>query len=145
MRNLAKTFGIDELHRDVVNSFVEQARDTLQFTQPDRQLENPTLAALSGVVGQPAQTGYSAAELAAIEQQRESRAARQEAESKVTRPQLKSEYDVALELAERQLQEPLLEREEQWLKRYLHSHQLMAKRIEKQLQARQTPRAQSAE
>lgn len=145
MRNLAKTFGIDKLHQDVVNHFVEQARDTLQFQQGDTPLDNTALVALTGVVGQPVERGFSAAELAAIEQQREARVARQAAESKMARPQIKTEYQIALDLAERQLQAPLDERDAQWLKRYLHSHQLMAKRLEKDLIILQQKRASAAE
>ncbi|MCH7371060.1 DNA-binding protein [Aeromonas sp. MR16] len=145
MRSLAKSFGIDELHQDVVNHFVEQAKETLQFQQADRPLDNAALAALAGVVGQQAETGYSAAELVAIEQQREARAARQEAEAKAAYPQIKTEYQIALDLAERQLQAPLDERDAQWLKRYLHSHQLMAKRLEKDLLIQQQKRVRTAE
>jgi len=145
MRNLAKTFGIDKLHQDVVNHFVEQARDTLQFQQGDTPLENAALTALTGVVGQPVERGFSAAELAAIEQQREARASRQAAEAKKARPQIKTEYQIALDMAERQLQGPLDERDAQWLKRYLHSHQLMAKRLEKDLAILQQKRASAAE
>jgi len=135
MKNLAKTFGIDELHRDVVNHMVEQAKDTLQFQQKVSQLDNPALAALSGVLGQQEDRGYSAAELTAIEQQREARAERREAEASRERPQLKSEFEVAKDLAERQLQAPLNEHDAQWLKRYLATHNLMAKRIEKEIAA----------
>ncbi|WP_454009966.1 DNA-binding protein [Aeromonas sp. Marseille-Q7275] len=145
MRNLAKTFGIDKLHQDVVNHFVVQAKDTLQFQQGDTPLDNAALAALTGVVGQPVERGFSAAELAAIEQQRDARAARQAAEAKMARPQIKTEYQIALDLAEHQLQAPLDERDAQWLKRYLHSHQLMAKRLEKDLIILQQKRASAAE
>ncbi|MGS3174524.1 DNA-binding protein [Aeromonas sanarellii] len=145
MRNLAKTFGVNELHQDVVRHFVDQARDVAQFQQGDTPLDNAALAALTGVVGQPVERCFSAAELAAIEQQREARASRQAAEAKKARPQIKTEYQIALDMAERQLQAPLDERDAQWLKRYLHSHQLMAKRLEKDLIILQQKRASAAE
>lgn len=135
MKRLAKTFGIDDLHKDVVNHVVEQAKDTLQFSQNVRELDNPALAALSGVLSATDTPSYSAAELAAIEQQREARAVRREAEAEKVSPQLKTEQEVALELSRRQLTEALTEREAEWLKRYLHSHPLMARRIAKQLDA----------
>ncbi|WP_323898020.1 DNA-binding protein [Aeromonas caviae] len=145
MRSLAKTFGVNELHQDVVRHFVDQARDVAQFQQGDTPLDNAALAALTGVVGQPVERCFSAAELAAIEQQREARASRQAAEAKKARPQIKTEYQIALDMAERQLQAPLDERDAQWLKRYLHSHQLMAKRLEKDLIILQQKRASAAE
>lgn len=145
MRNLAKTFGVNELHQDVVRHFVDQARDVAQFQQGDTPLDNAALAALTGVVGQPVERCFSAAELAAIEQQREAQASRQAAEAKKARPQIKTEYQIALDMAERQLQAPLDERDAQWLKRYLHSHQLMAKRLEKDLIILQQKRASAAE
>ena len=145
MRNLAKTFGVNKLHQDVVRHFVDQARDVAQFQQGDTPLDNAALAALTGVVGQPVERCFSAAELAAIEQQREARASRQAAEAKKARPQIKTEYQIALDMAERQLQAPLDERDAQWLKRYLHSHQLMAKRLEKDLIILQQKRASAAE
>ncbi|MFQ2590405.1 DNA-binding protein [Aeromonas caviae] len=145
MRSLAKTFGVNELHQDVVRHFVDQARDVAQFQQGDTPLDNAALAALTGVVGQPVERCFSAAELAAIEQQREARASRQAAEAKKARPQIKTEYQIALDMAERQLQAPLDERDAQWLKRYLHSHQLMAKRLEKDLIILQQKRASVAE
>lgn len=144
MKNLAKTFGIDDLHRDLVDHMVEQAKDTLQFQQKVSQLDNPALAALSGVLGQQEDRSYSAAELTAIEQQREARAERREAEARRERPQLKSEFEVAKDLAERQLQEPLNEHDAQWLKRYLATHNLMAKRIEKEIAALVAQRASAA-
>ncbi|MGS4906651.1 DNA-binding protein [Aeromonas sp. 25-248] len=145
MRSLAKTFGVNELHQDVVRHFVDQARDVAQFQQGYTPLDNAALAALTGVVGQPVERCFSAAELAAIEQQREARASRQAAEAKKARPQIKTEYQIALDMAERQLQAPLDERDAQWLKRYLHSHQLMAKRLEKDLIILQQKRASAAE
>ncbi|AEB49280.1 DNA-binding protein [Aeromonas veronii] len=133
MRNVAKTFGIDQLHQDVVRHFVSQARDIAQFQRSDLTLDNPALAALSGVAvpGEPAQ--FSAAELAAIEARREEKAARQQATAGQESRALKTEYEQAICLAEKELDAPLTEREREWLTRYLYSHKLMAKRINRHL------------
>jgi transposase InsO family protein len=133
MRNVAKTFGIDQLHQDVVRHFVSQARDIAQFQRSDLTLDNPALTALSGVAvpGEPAQ--FSAAELAAIEARREEKAARQQATAGQESRALKTEYEQAIHLAEKELDAPLTEREREWLTRYLYSHKLMAKRINRHL------------
>ncbi|MDX7718878.1 integrase, partial [Aeromonas caviae] len=73
---LAKTFGINELHQDVVRHFVDQARDVAQFQRSDLGLDNPALAALSGIAASTEPAQFSAAELAAIEARREEKAAR---------------------------------------------------------------------
>ncbi|ATL99523.1 integrase [Aeromonas sp. CA23] len=135
MRNVAKTFGIDQLHQDVVRHFVSQARDIAQFQRSDLTLDNPALAALSGIAapGEPAQ--FSAAELAAIEARREEKAARQQATAGQESRALKTEYEQAIYLAEKELDAPLTEREKEWLTRYLYSHKLMAKRIHRHLES----------
>ncbi|MGL5814940.1 MAG: DDE-type integrase/transposase/recombinase [Aeromonas sp.] len=133
MRSLAKTFGIDQLHQDVVNHFVDQAKDTLLFRQPDESLDNSALAALSGVVLQPVERSFSAAELAAIEARREEKAARAQATAGQESRALKTEYEQAIYLAEKELDAPLGEREKEWLTKYLYSHKLMAKRIYRHL------------
>ncbi|MGE6162545.1 DNA-binding protein [Aeromonas salmonicida] len=144
MRNVAKTFGIDQLHQDVVRHFVSQARDIAQFQRSDLTLDNPALAALSGIAapGEPAQ--FSAAELAAIEARREEKAARQQATAGQESRALKTEYEQAIYLAEKALDAPLTEREKEWLTRYLYSHKLMAKRIHRHLdEVRATRSAQA--
>ena len=132
MRNVAKTFGIDQLHQDVVNHFVEQAKDVAQFKRSDLALDNPALAALTGV-GASEPVGFSAAELAAIEARREEKAKRVEATAGQESRALKTEYEQAIHLAEKELDSPLTEREKEWLTRYLYSHKLMAKRINRHL------------
>lgn len=66
MRNLAKTFGIDQLHQDVVRHFVDQAKGIEAFSRRDLTLDNPALAALSDVTSTAEPARFSAAELAAI-------------------------------------------------------------------------------
>ncbi|MEG0007934.1 MAG: DNA-binding protein [Aeromonas sp.] len=135
MRNLAKTFGIDQLHQDVVNHFLDQAKDTLLFRQPDQGLDNSALTALSGVVLQPVERSFSAAELVAIEAKREEKAARAQATAGQESRALKTEYEQAIYLAEKELDAPLGEREKEWLTKYLYSHKLMAKRIYRHLES----------
>lgn len=133
MHNLAKTFGIDELHQDVVRHFVDQARDIAQFQRTDLSLDNPALAALSGISAPSEPAQFSAAELAAIEARREERAARVQATAGQDSRALKTEYEQAINLAEKELDAPLAEREKEWLTKYLYSHKLMAKRINRHL------------
>ncbi|WP_339009621.1 DNA-binding protein [Aeromonas popoffii] len=133
MRNVAKTFGIDQLHQDVVRHFVSQARDIAQFQRGDLTLDNPALTALSGIAVPGELAQFSAAELAAIEARREEKAARQQATAGQESRALKTEYEQAIHLAEKELDAPLTEREREWLTRYLYSHKLMAKRINRHL------------
>lgn len=144
MRNVAKTFGIDQLHQDVVRHFVSQARDIAQFQRSDLTLDNPALAALSGIAAPAEPAQFSAAELAAIEARREEKAARQQATAGQESRALKTEYEQAIYLAEKELDAPLTEREKEWLTRYLYSHKLMAKRINRHLdEVRATRSAQA--
>lgn len=144
MRNVAKTFGIDQLHQDVVRHFVSQARDIAQFQRSDLTLDNPALAALSGIAAPAEPAQFSAAELAAIEARREEKAARQQATAGQESRALKTEYEQAIYLAEKELDAPLTEREKEWLTRYLYSHKLMAKRINRHLdEVRATRRTQA--
>ncbi len=134
MANLAKTWGVDTLHVDVINHFVEQAKDTLQFQQKDIELDNPALAALSNVVSaREEKTHYSEEELAALEARRVAKQADQELKAGQESKALKTEFEQALILAEKELDHPLSEREKQWLSKYMRSHKLMAKRITRQL------------
>ena len=133
MRSLAKTFGIDELHQDVVRHFVDQARDIAQFQRTDLRLDNPALTALSGISAPSEPAQFSAAELAAIEARREEKAARIQATAGQDSRALKTEYEQAINLAEKELDAPLTEREKEWLTKYLYSHKLMAKRIHRHL------------
>ncbi|WP_270817729.1 DNA-binding protein [Aeromonas sp. Y318-3] len=133
MRNVAKTFGIDQLHQDVVTHFVEQAKDVAQFKRSDLNLDNPALAALTGVAAPSEPVGFSVAELAAIEARREEKAKRLEATAGQESRALKTEYEQAIHLAEKELDSPLTEREKEWLTKYLYSHKLMAKRINRHL------------
>lgn len=135
MRNVAKTFGIDQLHQDVVRHFVSQARDIAQFQRSDLTLDNPALAALSGITAPAEPAQFSAAELAAIEARREEKAARAQATAGQESRALKTEYEQAIYLAEKELDVPLTEREKEWLTRYLYSHKLMAKRINRHLES----------
>lgn len=135
MRNVAKTFGIDQLHQDVVRHFVSQARDIAQFQRSDLTLDNPALAALSGIAAPAEPAQFSAAELAAIEARREEKAARAQAIAGQESRALKTEYEQAIYLAEKELDAPLTEREKEWLTRYLYSHKLMAKRIYRHLES----------
>lgn len=144
MRNVAKTFGIDQLHQDVVRHFVSQARDIAQFQRSDLTLDNPALAALSGLAAPAEPAQFSAAELAAIEARREEKAARAQATAGQESRALKTEYEQAIYLAEKELGNPLTEREKEWLTRYLYSHKLMAKRINRHLdEVRATRRTQA--
>ncbi|BBG84599.1 transposase [Aeromonas hydrophila] len=144
MRNLAKSFGIDQLHQDVVRHFVSQARDIAQFQLNDLTLDNPALAALSGIAAPAEPAQFSAAELAAIEARREEKAARAQVTAGQESRALKTEYEQAIYLAEKELEKPLAEREKEWLTRYLYSHKLMAKRINRHLdQVRATRSAQA--
>ncbi|MGL5216978.1 MAG: DNA-binding protein [Aeromonas hydrophila] len=135
MRNVAKTFGIDQLHQDVVRHFVSQARDIAQFQRSDLTLDNPALAALSGIAAPAEPAQFSAAELAAIEARREEKAARAQATAGQESRALKTEYEQAIYLAEKELDTPLTDREKEWLTRYLYSHKLMAKRIHRHLES----------
>ncbi|MNG85409.1 Integrase core domain protein [compost metagenome] len=135
MRSLAKTFGINELHQDVVRHFVDQARDVAQFQRSDLGLDNPALAALSGIAAPSEPAQFSAAELAAIEARREEKAARAQATAVQESRALKTEYEQAMYLAEKELDTPLGEREKEWLTKYLYSHKLMAKRIIRHLES----------
>lgn len=134
MRNLAKTWGVDTLHQDVVNHFVEQAKSITQFSQADTQLDNPVLSALSGVIGQSNEPQpYTETELAALESRRETRAAEQALKAGKEATAVRSEYEQAIYLAERELDEPLTEQQKAWLTKYMHGHKLMAKRINRHL------------
>jgi len=133
MRNVAKTFGIDQLHQDVVTHFVEQAKDVAQFKRSDLNLDNPALAALTGVAASSEPVGFSAEELAAIEARREEKAKRVAATAGQESKALKSEYDRAMYMAVKELDTPLEGWEKEWLTRYLYSHKLMAKRINRHL------------
>ncbi len=135
MRSLAKTFGINELHQDVVRHFVDQARDVAQFQRSDLGLDNPALAALSGIASPSEPAQFSAAELAAIEARREEKAARAQATAGQESRALKTEYEQAMYLAEKELDTSLGEREKEWLTKYLYSHKLMAKRIIRHLES----------
>ncbi|MFM4963763.1 DNA-binding protein [Aeromonas bivalvium] len=144
MRSLAKTFGIDDLHQDVVRHFVEQARDIAQFQRGDLTLDNPALSALSGIAAPSEPARFSAAELAAIEARREEKAARAQATAGQESRALKTEYQQAIYLAEKELDSPLTEREKEWLTKYLYSHKLPAKRINRHLdEIRATRNAQA--
>ncbi|HHQ4673264.1 TPA: DNA-binding protein [Aeromonas veronii] len=144
MRNLAKTFGIDQLHQDVVRHFVDQAKGIEAFSRRDLTLDNPALAALSGVSTPAEPARFNAAELAAIEARREAKAQRAQATAGQESRALKTEYEQAIYLAERELDTPLTEREKEWLTRYLYSHKLMAKRINRHLdEVRATRRTQA--
>ena len=124
--------------------FVDQARDVAQFQRSDLGLDNPALAALSGIAApiEPAQ--FSAAELAAIEARREAKAARVQATAGQESKVLKSEYDRAIILAEKELDTPLEGWEKEFLTKYLYSHKLMAKRIIRHLESiRATRNAQA--
>lgn len=145
MRNLAKTWGVDTLHQDVINHFVEQAKDTLQFKQSDIELDNPALSALTNAI--PAidqQKAFSDEELAALEARRLAKQAEQELKAGQESKVLKTEYEQALILAEKELDQPLPEREKQWLNKYMRSHKLMAKRITRHLDELKTARQSKA-
>ncbi len=133
MRSLAASFGMDQLHHSVVTHMVEQVSTLVPFQRADTRLEHPTLNALGQAAMTPPESVFSAAELAAIERQRETRAARQQASARQQSTLLRSEFEQAMLLAEKQLTMPLSESESGWLKRYLHSHKLMARRIERHL------------
>lgn len=145
MRNLAKTWGVDTLHQDVINHFVEQAKDTLQFKQSDIELDNPALSALTGAIpaiDQP--KAFSDEELAALETRRLAKQAEQELKAGQESKVLKTEFEQALILAEKELDQPLPEREKQWLNKYMRSHKLMAKRITRHLDELKTARQSKA-
>lgn len=143
MRNVAKTFGIDQLHQDVVLLRFPGA-DIAEFQRSDLTLDNPALAALSGIAAPAEPAQFSVAELAAIEARREEKAARQQATAGQESRALKTEYEQAIYLVEKELDAPLTEREKEWLTRYLYSHKLMAKRINRHLdEVRATRSAQA--
>lgn len=136
MKKLAETWGVDSLHQDVINHFVEQAKDTIQFRQQDVPLDNPALAALSNVVtAREEKTHYSEAELAALEARRTAKQAEQQLRADQDSKALKTEFEQALILAEKQLDVELSARESEWLSKYLRTHKLMAKRITRQIEA----------
>lgn len=142
---LAKTWGIDELHKDVVNHFVEQARDIAQFQQGVDPTNNSALAALSGVITPNDSVHmYSENELAALEAQRDAKKAERELKAGQESKVLKNEFEQALLLSVKELDEPLSEREKQWLTKYLYGHKLMAKRINRQIDELKAARRSSA-
>ena len=102
------------------------------------------MAALTGGAASSVPVGFSATELAAIEARREEKAARQQATARQESRALKTEYEQAIYLAEKELDTPLTEREKEWLTKYLYSHKLPAKRISRHLESiRATRNAQA--
>lgn len=142
MRSLAKTFGIDDLHQDVVRHFVEQARDTLQFRHPDQPLDNAALAALSGVVGQATEQRFTDSEREGLARRREQdrQLMRQQEERKAKL--LRSEEEQAWHLSRKALTEALTNKESTWLEQYRKDYYLVARRIDFTLRKEQEAKAQ---
>lgn len=108
-------------------------------------MDNPALSALTNAI--PAidqQKAFSDEELAALEARRLAKQAEQELKAGQESKVLKTEYEQALILAEKELDQPLPEREKQWLNKYMRSHKLMAKRITRHLDELKTARQSKA-
>ena len=126
MKNLATTFGIDDLHKDVVDHFVNQAKDIAQFRRGDTPINNGVIDALTGAIGTNEPPAYSEQELellAAKKADMERKAKELEAQRGLL---LRDEHDKARWLAEQSLIRELTDRETSWLEGYKKSNRLNA-------------------
>jgi putative transposase len=137
MRNLAKTWGVDTLHQDVVNHFVSQAKEISQFKQADKPLENSALSALTGVLDQRSAPTYSDDELASLTAKREAMERKTQELEQQRGLIIRDEHQKARFLAEESLRRELTDKESEWLEQYKRANKLGAKTIEKIMAGRQ--------
>jgi putative transposase len=137
MNLIAKTLKLDELHTDVVNHFVSQAKEISQFKQADKPLENSALSALTGVLDQQSAPTYSDDELASLTAKREAMERKTQELEQQRGLIIRDEHQKARFLAEESLRRELTDKESEWLEQYKRANKLGAKTIEKIMAGRQ--------
>jgi transposase InsO family protein len=142
MNDLAKHFGMDNLHQDAIEHFTEQAKGLVAFPQPAREHGNEAIKALSKTAANlrnPAEAQYSEEEkrqLALRQKQLEAKQA--------TRPaglQLRNEHDKALYLAEESLDRALTEKEQAFMQEYKRQNRFGRKRLDEYIARRMEERS----
>lgn len=139
MQNLAKTFGVDNLHRDVVDHFTEQAKQLVQMPKPNAEHSNEAILALTDVskrLKNPMENTYSEAEIQHLNMKREILEQRSEDLSQQQGLLVRNEHDRARMLAEQSFERALTEKEQRWLEDYKRKNVLGARRIEEMMAAR---------
>lgn len=139
MQNLAKTFGVDNLHQDVVDHFTEQAKQLVQLPKPNAEHSNEAILALSDVAKRlknPTDNTYSDAEIQHLNMKREILEQRSEDLSQQQGLLIRNEHDRARMLAEQSLERALTEKEQRWLENYKRRNVLGARRIDEMMAAR---------
>ena len=139
MQNLAKTFGVDNLHKDVVDHFTEQAKKLAELPTGHRDHGNEAIRALGDVANRlqnPEENRYSEAELAHLAMKREAIEQRQQEVQQQQGLLIRNEHDKARHLAQQSLERELTAKETSWLEDYKRRNTLGAKRIEEMMAGR---------
>ncbi|WP_419181038.1 DDE-type integrase/transposase/recombinase [Gallaecimonas kandeliae] len=134
MQDLAKTFGVDELHKDLVDQFTEQAKQLVAMPKPTQDHGNEAIQALSGAadrIKNPLSNQFSDAELEHLAAKREAFQKRQEELHQQQGLLLRNEHDKARHLARESLHRTLTPKEEAFLDQYKKGNQFGAKEVEK--------------
>jgi transposase InsO family protein len=140
MTDLAKHFGVDDLHQDAIDHFTEQAKGLVAFPQPSRDHGNDAINALSKTAERlrnPHEPQYSEAEIEHLNRQREAMEAKQKAVAQQQGLLVRDEHDKARMLAEQSLQRELTEKEQKFLADYKRTNRFGGKQIEEIMARRQ--------
>jgi len=140
MTDLAKHFGMDNLHQDAIEHFTEQAKGLVAFPQPAREHGNEAIKALSKTADRlkrPHEPQYSEAEIEHLKRQREAMEAKQQAMAQQQGLLVRNEHDKARMLAEESLQRELTEKEKKFLADYKRANRFGGKQVEEIMARRQ--------
>lgn len=139
MQNLAKTFGVDHLHQDVVNHFTEQAKALAELPTGHREHGNEAIRALGDVANRlksPEENRYSEAQVQHLQMKRELLEQREQDVQQQQGLLIRNEHDKARQLAQQSLERELTAKEQAWLEDYKRRNVLGAKRIEEMMAGR---------
>lgn len=139
MQGLAKTFGLDNLHQDVVDHFTEQAKQLVQMPKPNAEHSNQAILALTDVTKRlknPMENTYSDTEVQHLNMKREAIEQRRADLDEQQGLLIRNEHDRARMLAEQSLKRALTEKEQRWLEDYKRRNVLGARRIDEMMAGR---------
>jgi transposase InsO family protein len=139
MKDLAKAYGVDHLHQDVVEHFTEQAKKLAELPVGHRDHGVEAIRALGDVASRlknPEENRYSEAQVQHLQMKRELLEQRQEEVQQQQGLLIRNEHDKARQLAQQSLERELTDRETAWLEDYKRRNVLGAKRIEEMMAGR---------
>lgn len=133
MKRYAEEFGLDSLHAEMLAQ-AKTTNNTLTFPLPGEEHNNAALQALTSAQENRTDS-YSEAELRALEAMREEKQRQKEKTAQHEARQLKSEQEVAWDIAEKIVQgQTITEHQSEWFKKFIRSHALVGRRITKYIE-----------